>query len=366
MTVNLDHALINMAAAYIVNARQAFGEPGSAAVRVLMDATRLVLKARPPELITAPLTIIVPVGGQDADLIAGAFGSVATFSSASALANELGLNAKSEAVIVIAPDRSFRLAFPTTPVDYVASAASAIVYHRKNAIEWVAAGDSNDVVLKVSEVSASAFADPTLSGLEDALEHYGRMARETACELLKPVWEGGADGPRLVLSNKPERLMRESLFQALSTILRKADVTREHMVNTTKPVDIRVSWHESPAEALIEIKWIGRSVTAEGSKTPYLNYGIPRAQEGADQLSNYLDLKKSTTAKSSIVGYLVVYDARRRKVGGATDKLAKADALAFEHSGIPLQPDHSTIRDDFKTVVRWFMQPRASHFLEAA
>lgn len=366
MTVNLDHALINLAAAYIVNAREAFGEPGSAALRVLMDVTRLVLKARPPELITAPLTIIVPVSGQNADLIASAFGPVATFSSAHPLANHLGLNAKGEAVIVIAPDRSFRLVFPSTPVDHVAAAASAVVYHRKDGIERVAAGGSSDVVLKVSDVSASAFADPTLSGLEEALDHYGRMARESACELLKPVWEGGADGPRLVLSNKPERRMRESLFQALSTILRKADVTREHMVDTTKPVDIRVSWHDSPAEALIEIKWIGRSVTAEGSKTAYLNYGIPRAQEGADQLSNYLDLKKSTTAKSSIVGYLVVYDARRRKVGGPADKLAKADALAFEHSDIPLQPDHSTLREDFKAVVRWFMQPRASQFLEAA
>lgn len=366
MTVNLDHALIHLATAYIVNAREAFGEPGSAAVRVLMDVTRLVLKARPPELITAPLTIVVPVGGQDADLIAGEFGPVATFSSATALANHLGLNAKNEAAIVIAPDRTFRLAFPTAPVDHVATAASAVVYHRKNAIEWVAAGHRNDVVLKVSEVAASAFADPTLSGLEEALDHYGRMARESACELLKPVWEGGADGPRLVLSNKPERRMRESLFQALSTILRKADVTREHIVNTTKPVDIRVSWHDSPAEALIEIKWIGRSVTAEGAKTEYLNYGIPRAQDGADQLANYLDLKKSTTAKSSIVGYLVVYDARRRNVAGPTDKLAKADALAFEHLEIPLEPDHSTIRDDFKAVVRWFMQPRASQFLEAA
>jgi hypothetical protein len=366
MSVNIENATILMTAAYIKGASDAFGDKGGVALRLLLDSVKLILAARPPEFIIAPLTILVLVGDHAIDTAVVPHVETVSLADAEGVADYIAQRPDQECFIAIAPDRTFRVCTPTTRVDHKAAAVSAVVYHRRDGIEWIAAGDSNEAVLKLSPISASNFADPTVSSLDDALDQYGRRARESAHESLKPIWEGGADGARLVLVNRPEHIMRESLFQALSMMLRRADVTREHMVDAQKPVDIHVSWTGSPAEALVEIKWLGRSLTARGSKSNYTDCHANRAQEGADQLANYLDLKKSSSAKRSVVGYLVVFDARRGKIRGPNDKLARADALRFEHEDLTLDPDHAKLRIDFKQPKRWFMQPRETSFSEVA
>lgn len=50
----------------------------------------------------------------------------------------------------------------------------------------------------------------------------------------------GVDGPRLVLVNRPESIMRDSLIQALQLVLRDANARPEHNTDETKPVDVRV------------------------------------------------------------------------------------------------------------------------------
>lgn len=365
MTINLTNAEILMTAAYIKNASDAFGSEGGVALRLLLDSIRLILAARPPELIAHPITILVPVNGTGADAVVGAFGSVSAMADAEAVADHLALHTQDDCLIAVAADRSFRVVKLANPIDHTAIAERAVVYHRSDGIERIAAGSSDTTVLKLSTISASAFADPTFSSLDDALDHYGKRARETACEILRPVWEGGTDGPRLVLVNRPEHIMRESLFQALSFMLRKADVTREHTVNAEKPVDIHVAWTGSPAEALIEIKWLGRASTAPGSKHTYQNYYAGRMQEGADQVADYLDLKKSSSAKQSVLGYLVIFDARRRKVKGPADRLRKADAMHFENDSFAYNPDHAATRTDFMPPRRWFMRPKEAEFLSA-
>ena len=366
MSVNLDNATILMTAAYIKNASDAFGPEGGTALRLLLDSVRLVLAERPPELIQHNLTVFVPVGGKDATAEASAHGAVITLADADAVADELSQSVDSDCLIAVAADRTFRFVRLTGAIDHLSIANDAVVYHRSGGIERIAAGQNDVTVLRLSQFSASAFADPTFSDLDDALDRYGRRARESACEILASVWEGGVDGPRLVLVNKPEHIMRESLFQALSMMLRRADVTREHTVDAEKPVDIRVAWTGSPAEALIEIKWLGRALTAPGSKAPYQNYYAGRAKEGADQLANYLDLKKSSSAKQSVIGYLVIFDARRGAVKGPADNLAKDDALKFENDNIAYDPDHAAIRTDFKPPRRWFLRPRQSQFVTKA
>lgn len=362
MSVNLDNATILMTAAYIKNVSDAFGPEGGTALRLLLDSVRLVLAERPPELIQRNLTIFVPVHGKDAAIEAAAYGASITLADAEAVADQLSQSLDSDCLIAVAMDRTFRFVRLANAVDHLAIAGDAVVYHRSSGIERIAAGQTDVTVLRLSQFSASAFADPTFSDLDDALDRYGRRARESACEILAPVWEGGVDGPRLVLVNRPEHIMRESLFQALSMMLRRADVTREHTVDAEKPVDIRVAWTGSPAEALIEIKWLGRASTAPGSKNPYQNYYAGRAKEGADQLASYLDLKKSSSAKQSVLGYLVIFDARRGRVKGPADRLPRSDALRFENDNIHFDPDHAATRTDFKPPRRWFLQPRQSHF----
>lgn len=365
MTLNLDTSILLQTQAHIQAAREAFGDAGGEALRTLLDSVRQVLRAHPPELITAPLTIVAPVTISLPTSLTQ-FGPFSSFSDAQSLAAVIAAAPGQPWLIAIAADRSFRLVTLSGAFDYMALAGDAVVYHREDEVEHIVSGTKDNVVLKVSTISASAFADPTFTNLDEALDHYGQRISETACEVLKPVWEGGVDGPRLVLKNKPEHLMRDSLFHALSLVLRRADVTREHVLDSTKPVDIKVSWPQSTAEALIEVKWIGRSMAGPGSKNPYFDFPASRAQEGADQLANYLDIKKSSAAKNTVLGYLVVFDARRKSVKGPNDGLSKENATFYRSENIAFNPDHMAIRSDFKQPRRWFMEPRQSHFLEAA
>jgi hypothetical protein len=116
---------------------------------------------------------------------------------------------------------------------------------------------------------------------------------------------------------------------------------------------------------LIEVKWLGRSTARSRTPAPeptYTNYGPPRAQEGADQLADYLDREMRHSDSTATRGYLVVFDARRRSVQGAADPLIEADAMHFANDVLNYDPDHSQSRDDFAPPVRLFLNPRRSNF----
>jgi hypothetical protein len=191
---------------------------------------------------------------------------------------------------------------------------------------------------------------------------------ETNCRILKDVWEGGVDGPRLVLVNKPEAKMRDSLAQALELLLRDATVKPEQNTDETKPVDIRVSWFASGATALIEVKWLGKATAksrTQGICPTYTEYGVSRAQSGANQLADYMDREVRHSGATAPSGYLVIFDARRKGTKGAEDALTESDAMAFSKDIIKFDPDHSQTRPDFQTPVRFFMAPRKSYFKAA-
>lgn len=235
-------------------------------------------------------------------------------------------------------------------------------------MDRILAKHHDDYVQKVSPILASNFANATLNSLEEAFSRYKEFALETKCRILANVWEGGVDGPRLVLVNRPESIMRDSLIQALQLVLRDANARPEHNTDETKPVDIRVEWFASGAAALIEVKWLGRSTAVPRKPTreiTYTDYGRPRAQEGADQLADYLDREVRHTASTATRGYLVVFDARRKNILGAADPLSPADATHFASDVLEYDPEHAKSRDDFAPPVRFFLNPRKSHFATA-
>lgn len=159
--------------------------------------------------------------------------------------------------------------------------------------------------------------------------------------------------------------MRDSLIQALQLVLRDANARPEHNTDETKPVDIRVEWFASGASALIEVKWLGRSTAKPRKPTPqitYTDYGPGRAQEGANQLADYLDREARHTSSTATRGYLVVFDARRKDIQGATDALEKDSAMYFANDVLQFDPDHAKSRDDFADPVRFFLNPRMSDF----
>ena len=93
--------------------------------------------------------------------------------------------------------------------------------------------------------------------------------------------------------------------------------------------------------------------------------GAHRAQEGADQLADYMDREVRHSNSSAPKGYLVVFDARRKGVSGATDALKATDAMHFATKDIAYNPDYSQTRTDFAAAIRYFMRPRQSCFASA-
>lgn len=347
----------------------AFGDEGANGIRTLLNGVKLIFQRCPPEKVAGTLTVVVGVQATPLAPAIAALGSLASCADYADVGRFLIANPPaSHAVVEILSDGSFRVLALTDDIDLKALAQSALVYRFDPTAERILAKDYEDFILSVSPMLLSNFATPTLSSLEEAFDHYARYALETNCRLLKEIWEGGVDGPRLVLVNKPEAKMRDSLAQALELLLRDVTVKPEQNTDETKPVDVRVSWFASGATALIEVKWLGRSTAKSKDPTAgttYTEYGLTRAQSGADQLADYMDREVRHSGAIAPTGYLVVFDARRKGVKGADDALTAADAMAFANDTIDLDPDHSKTRTDFAPPVRFFLNPRKSHFKAA-
>jgi len=362
--LNLDAAQIVLSQGHVAGASAAFGDRGGEALIALFGLVRNVFASRPPELITSPFIAFVPVDPAATDQLISTHGAATMMNAPADVATFISEHVDHSIIVAIAADQTFRAVATKTAIDLETIATTAVAYHRENSIERIVAGPHDNVVPRLATISASNFAEPTFSGLDDALGLYRKTAADCGCQILAGSWAGGRDGPRLVLVNRPEAIMRDSLFQALATILRRAHVTREHTTDATKPVDIHVAWVGSPAEAMIEIKWIGKSEKKPEKGPGLFGFPVSRAQEGADQLADYLDRKKSSSSNSSVRGYLVVYDARRRNVEDPVTPITREDALAFKNAEITYNPDHSNNRSDFAEPMRWFLEPRETHFLE--
>lgn len=365
--INLEsvQALVRMA--YLPHASDAFGEQGARAITTLLDAVKLIYQRYPPESLRGTLTVVIGMNTTPSLPMITAWGGPTVIQRYEELGIALaGADTGAHCLIELAPDGTFRFLQLETDIDLKAAASDALVYRYDNGVDRILAKHHDDYVQKVSPILSSNFANATLSGLEEALSRYSEFALETKCRILADVWEGGVDGPRLVLVNRPESIMRDSLIQALQLVLRDANARPEHNTDETKPVDIRVEWFASGAAALVEVKWLGRSTAVPRKPTTevtYTDYGPARAQEGADQLADYLDREVRHTASTATRGYLVVFDARRKNVRGAADPIRHADATYFASDVLEYDPDHAKSREDFAPPVRFFLNPRKSHFV---
>ena len=353
--------------AYVVKVRSAFGEDGSAALTRLLDAVKLLYAQIAPEGIRTSLTVMCRIDQEGQGT--AKFDSIDAGFDLVQIAERLSITS-SHVLVTVESGGRYGFAESREAPDLKAIADGAVVYHFSDCDDRILAGTHDEVVRKVSPVQCSMFAKPTLSGLEDALRRYASTARETRCRILDKVWIGGGDGPRLVLANKPESIMRDSLEQALSTMLEgDANVRPEQNTDERKPVDLRIDWYGSRASALVEIKWLGRSLAksrTESDEATYTEYTDARAREGATQLADYLDREKRRSSDTMTKGYLVVFDARRRNVGGPDEALVEEDAMFYAERDIVYEPRLDIERDDFAKPERYFMRPRQSNFRIAA
>lgn len=239
--------------------------------------------------------------------------------------------------------------------DINANRNAAIIYNfvKSTETETIFGKTSENILPQIPD-SDSCFAIQTYKNLDLALEDYNtKVARHSECGYLKDIW---TDANKIFFKPKPEHILRDSLTHFLKIRLRNTEVRPEQIVDTSHPVDIKITWNLANHLALIEIKWLGKSLDTTNKKITQ-NYTQKRALEGAEQLANYLDENLKQAPVKSTQGYLVIFDGRRGNCNENTTTLSSADGMKYSNAVIVYNPDYNTTREDFAKPVQFFMQP---------
>ena len=334
---------------YIVLVQKMHGARGVRSLKVLLNAIPIIYRYLDPETMSGPIVIIKNVHDDNLPNLPGAPSPVDVLSS-----EFIKEDAAGPILIQILTNGRLRL-WSQYPVNPVMLSQDAIVYEYKDRAERIFVKGSERIVPKVGGVvHSSMFAVPCFSTLKEAFDHYRvHMAKVSSCKILSAVW---FDDNRIFLKAGPEEEMRDSLLQFLAATLRGVEVRPEQNTGVTNPVDIKVKWLLANRIALIEIKWLGKSVDASGEiKNEYYD---SRARAGAKQLAEYLDNNQQYAPDHITRGYLVVYDARRRGISKGTKVITQDDGLHYKHLDVEYKPKFHETRDDFEVPVRFFLEPR--------
>lgn len=365
----LDHIAIQQAATMMfwTDARAVFGEAGSSGLSRLLNSIREVFRMIPPDQMSTAFVFVYPLCGLGVAESGGATEHVASGVSAEDLPGYRRRIEDAPAILILVRDDGrYDLIVPLNVPSVEDLSERSLVFLNENGIDQFIIGRRMRMMPRFVIGAASNFAVATVGDLDEAFERYRRDASEVSCPILAEVWVGGRDGHRLVFKNRPEAAMRRSLERFLSNRM-KGDVSvrAEHNTDESRPVDLVVNWFGSKMRALIEIKWMGKSLTRGSDGTQFTTYGDRRAQEGAAQLVDYIDRERSTDASSSLKGYLVVFDGRRRNIRSPTTPVTLEDALYYRDRNVVLSHDYSNERSNISRVVRYFLEPRSSFFVRA-
>lgn len=225
--------------------------------------------------------------------------------------------------------------------------------HRDESIKEVLHTKSKKFKIPESADSESIFATRTFKELDEAISYYKcDRARYAKCPMLKAAM----DTNRIFFKAQPESLLRDSLYDFLCQRLRGEciDIQTEQIVDSSHPVDIKVTWKYTNNAAILEIKWLGKSINSNGKFTKYYEN---RAKDGAKQLKNYLEQCKIYTSNNVTFGYLIVFDLRRRNTNINTKEISKKFGFWYKNSEIEYNTEYCK-RDDFMSPIRIFIEPR--------
>ena len=345
ITLDLEKLKALKAKLYTSAVQDVFGDMGAAALKELLGRIVQIYARLDPSIRTHPLAIFA-----DATLTPSTVeGPVTSVTSVDNLTNELD---GPSLVRVTSSGAVHAVPLDVTVLQQLST--TAIVYLFNTTGEKFIIGGKVYDVENVIVGYRSVFCKPTFGTLRAALDDYRvRSAARSTCYELEKAW---ADNKYLRFRNKPEAIMRRSLTQFLRNVLRDANVQPEQNVDETHPVDIHASFLMTSQHAIIEIKWLGKSVKADGS--PGTPYSKGRALEGAKQLAEYLDSTHQSSPHHGARGYLVVFDGRRGGLADGVTELDAANALHYEHSEIEYSPDYSSTRKDFDPPIRMFLYPK--------
>jgi len=338
------------------------GQAGIESLRVVLTAVRELYQFRAPDSFRDGLVVFRAL--HDADNLVDPDGSIIIEN-----ARELDENARGAIIeVLIGGELRVWTGRMTEPADL---AADAIVYVFTASADPEESSNGEAIALPEGLRTvpnpvgyASALAPPTFWNLEDALRFYSEnLARRSTCKILRTVWAREADMRHLVLVNRPERTMRESLVQHLRSSLRDTRLVRvleEQNVSETEPVDIEISWTLTNQIALIEVKWLGQCLNQQGDGLVGYIYSDRRAREGVDQLAKYLDEMRERTPGHEVRGYLVVFDARRAGIKSWEPGLVtRGDAWCYADREIEYG-NAIPAREDFMPPTRLFLEPRVA------
>jgi hypothetical protein len=327
-----------------------FGKPGLDAVFQIMATAQTLYKHVEPERISGQVIIFQTVSTAGASPARPPAGPAADFA---ALAN----HPLTDLVLEVAAGGLPYLRDPSG-VTPEAFAATSVVYRYQAGTEEFLAGSKRKSVTRLDPAARSQFSVPTFHNLRDALQRYAlENVRESTCYIFRNVWH---DKNRLFLKAKPESTMRDSLTQFLRNRLGgDHDVWPEQVVDESHPVDVRVQPRFlNNRLMLIEIKWLGFSVASDGHITA--RHKEPRAQEGANQLAQYLDDQRRSAPSRVIQGYYVIIDGRRENLAQGATTISRADGMHFETQELAFQPAPHQTRRDFDPPYRMFAAPVCS------
>lgn len=328
---------------------QVYGPAGSTALRRLLEAVNRTHKEIPFENMTRGLTVIAPLDP--------ATDPIELEGGIEVMPGDLAVRFRGTGTVQALPGGRLRF-WPTLIDEFTELWRDSVIYHFHGGDYFVIEGALAEVPNPTG--FPSVFGLPTFVELEAALGFYAnQLVRYSTCKILRTCWHGNG---RILLKNKPEEVMRESLTQYLRSTLRNqeiVEVREEQNMDESKPVDIKVTWSLSNRMAIIEIKWLGSSVNSKGTRVSTV-YTESRALEGALQLANYLEDNRERSPLHVTKGYLVVFDARRRGLGSRNivDSLSDANAEYYADLEIAYDPQYETRRSDFASPSRFFMAVR--------
>ncbi len=246
--------------------------------------------------------------------------------------------------------------WPAIPADISAVVQSSIVYRLAQGVETFSINGVVTAVPKVICGAISQFILNYFTELKDALNAYrDSMARTSKCHLLREAW---AEQNRLWFVTKPEYRLRRALHNYLYSYLRHDDIDlrEEQNVDDSHPVDIKIVWRMENRSAIIEVKWIGKSIDLT-TRTISANYGDARARAGAKQLAEYLEWHRQQAAKEDTRGYLVIFDCRRNRLKETDSTVAKAAGMHYQDREVTYAPEYHKQREDFEEPIRMFLEP---------
>lgn len=344
LKLNLDKLQQLAGASHELAIERAFGETGMAALRLMHTALRNLYGHLEAEMIFGQLVLMVPLDSQVPHT-----GTI--YREMVNLASDLLPHLRSgSALLTLGGDGNISWE-PAIPIDLHILSLQAIVYQYHNERETIFANGVPKVLLNPSNLHVSIFAIPTFKELETALDDYKRrFVRTSGCMIFHKVWH---TDDRLIFCNKPEKIMRNSLHQFLRITLRDAEVRPEFIVDTSHPVDIRVTWTFTTRLALIEIKWLGEALSENGTTS----YRDARAYAGAQQLEEYLDANQQQVPNHTARGYLVVIDGRRRATDHTSTHVTRENGFYYENRDITYPIPRHTTRVDFAPPIRMFAEP---------